>query len=89
MRPSSSRSRTFCSGSSQQRSPWSPSWSYGLVVRCDERMRPIASYHSRADGRVHGVTSLAEHGDTLMVGAQGSGVLVGLPRDPLLSGYPA
>ncbi|WP_159012821.1 hypothetical protein [Acidisoma sp. S159] len=69
--------------------PWSPSWSYGLVVRCDERMRPIASYHSRADGRVHGVTSLAEHGDTLMVGAQGSGVLVGLPRDPLLSGYPA
>jgi hypothetical protein len=62
--------------------PWSPSWSYGLVVRCDERMRPIASYHSRADGRVHGVTSFAEQDGMLVVGAQGSGVLVGLPRDP-------
>jgi hypothetical protein len=68
---------------------WSPSWSYGLVVRCDERMRPIASYHSRADGRVHGVTSLAEQDDMLVVGAKGSGVLVGLPREPLLSRYPA
>jgi hypothetical protein len=68
---------------------WSPSWSYGLVVRCDERMRPVASYHSRADGRVHGVTSVAEQDGMLVVGAQGSGVLVALPRDPPSDGRSA
>ena len=58
--------------------PWSPSWSYGLVVRCNDRMQPVASYHSRADGQVHGVTSLAEQNGFLLVGARGSGMLVGL-----------
>lgn len=58
--------------------PWSPSWSYGLVVRCDRLMRPLASYHSRADGHIHGVTSLAEQGGRLFVGAKGSGVIVAL-----------
>ncbi|MCB8878356.1 SMP-30/gluconolactonase/LRE family protein [Acidisoma silvae] len=61
-----------------QLKPWSPSWSYGLVLRCDDRMRPVDSYHSRADGRVHGVTSLAEWNGELMVGAKGDGVIVGL-----------
>nr|WP_298688404.1 hypothetical protein [uncultured Dongia sp.] len=58
--------------------PWSPSWSYGLVVRCDRLMRPLTSFHSRADGRIHGVTSLAEQGGSLFVGAKGSGVVVAL-----------
>ncbi|HVY98854.1 MAG TPA: hypothetical protein VHA35_05095 [Dongiaceae bacterium] len=58
--------------------PWSPSWSYGLVVRCDPAMRPVASFHSRADGSIHGVTSLAEAGGTLLVGAKGSGAVVAL-----------
>ncbi|MCB8882550.1 hypothetical protein ACELLULO517_20055 [Acidisoma cellulosilytica] len=61
-----------------QLKPWSPSWSYGLVLRCDDRMRPVESYHSRADGHVHGVTSLAEWDGQLMIGAKGSGVVVGL-----------
>ena len=60
--------------------PWAPSLSYGLVLRCDARMRASASYHSRADGQVHGVTSVAEQGDMLMVGARGSGVLIALPQ---------
>lgn len=60
--------------------PWSPSWSYGLVALCDKAMRPIASFHSRADGQVHGVTSLAEHNGQLIVGAKGSGVAVALDR---------
>ncbi len=58
--------------------PWSPSWSYGLVVRCDPAMRPRASFHSRADGSIHGVTSLAEFGGRVLVGAKGSGVVVAL-----------
>jgi hypothetical protein len=58
--------------------PWSPSWSYGLVVKCDKAMRPVASFHSRADGHVHGVTSLAQQGGQLFVGSKGSGVIVAL-----------
>jgi hypothetical protein len=58
--------------------PWSPSWSYGLVARCNAAMRPIASFHSRADGAVHGVTSCCEMGDTLYVAAKGSGRIVAI-----------
>jgi hypothetical protein len=41
-------------------------------------MRPRASAHSRADGEVHGVTSLCESGGILHAGARGSGVVVAL-----------
>jgi hypothetical protein len=58
--------------------PWSPSWSYGLVVRCDAQMRPLESFHSRADGAFHGVTSLAESDGSLFVGAKGSGAIAQL-----------
>jgi long-subunit fatty acid transport protein len=61
--------------------PWSPSWSYGLVVRCDANMRAVASFHSRADGSIHGVTSLAETGGALFVGSKGSGAIVRLAED--------
>lgn len=58
--------------------PWSPSWSYGLVARCDERMRLLSSWHSRADGRIHGVTSLVERDGHLFVVAKGAGAIVAL-----------
>jgi hypothetical protein len=58
--------------------PWSPSWSYGLVVRCDANMRPLESFHSRADGSFHGVTSLAEQDGALFIGARGSGAMARL-----------
>ena len=58
--------------------PWAPTWSYGLLLRCDAEARPTASFHSRADGHVHGVTSVAELDGRLLVGAKGSGVVVGL-----------
>jgi hypothetical protein len=64
--------------------PWSPSWSYGLVVRCDAGMRPLESFHSRADGAFHGVTSLAESGGTLFVGAKGSGAIARLQGEGVL-----
>jgi hypothetical protein len=56
--------------------PWSPSWSYGLVARCNDQMRPIASLHSRADGAVHGVTACCETGGVLYAAAKGSGRIV-------------
>ena len=58
--------------------PWSPTWSTGLVVRCDGTMAMLRSYHSRADGTVHGVMSLVEAGGRLLVGAKGSGKIVAI-----------
>jgi hypothetical protein len=62
--------------------PWSPSWSYGLVARCSPTMQPLRSFHSRADGAIHGVTSCCEFNDTLYVAAKGSGRIVAVdPAD--------
>jgi hypothetical protein len=66
--------------------PWAPSRSYGMVVRCDKAGNPIKSWHSRADGSLHGVTSVAERGDSLLVASRGAGVVaristVGADRD--------
>jgi hypothetical protein len=58
--------------------PWSPTWSTGLVARCDGAMQPQRSLHSRADGDVHGVTSMCEAGGRLLVGARGSGKIVAI-----------
>lgn len=58
--------------------PWAATRSYGLVVRCDGAMQPLRGYHSRADGVIHGVTSVCEDRDDLLVGAKGPGVLVRL-----------
>ena len=58
--------------------PWSPSWSYGLVARCSPIMQPLRSFHSRADGAIHGVTSCCEFDDTLYVAAKGSGRIVAI-----------
>jgi hypothetical protein len=66
--------------------PWSPSWSYGLVAFCDGHMHPVASAHSRADGKVHGVTSLAERDGVLFAGAKGSGVIVALDAARMAGG---
>jgi hypothetical protein len=58
--------------------PWAATRSYGLVVRCDEAMQPMFSYHSRADGTIHGITSVCEERSDLLVAAKGPGVLVRL-----------
>ncbi|PDQ22962.1 strictosidine synthase [Mesorhizobium sanjuanii] len=58
--------------------PWSPTWSAGLVVRCDESMAMLRNYQSRADGDVHGVTSMCEADGRLLVGAKGSGKIVAI-----------
>jgi len=58
--------------------PWSPSRSYGLVVRLDADMTPVASLHSRANGARHGTCSAVEHDGRLLVAAKGGGVVLSL-----------
>ena len=56
--------------------PWAPTRSYGLVVRLDADLQPVWSAHSRADGRRHGVTSLAEVDGELVATSKGKGEVV-------------
>jgi hypothetical protein len=58
--------------------PWSPSRSYGLVVRLDAALQPVASYHSRANGRRHGITSVIEAGGQVLAAAQGGNAILAI-----------
>ncbi|ADU72842.1 hypothetical protein [Pantoea sp. At-9b] len=62
--------------------PWSPSRSWGLVVRLDQQGQPLASYHSRADGQRHGVNSVLETADALWVASRGGNVVMNLRQEP-------
>jgi hypothetical protein len=61
--------------------PWSPSRSYGLVVRLDRDMRPVASFHSRADGTRHGVTSVVEARGRLFASAKGGRTILSIASE--------
>jgi hypothetical protein len=56
--------------------PWSPSRSYGLVVKLDEQLRPVASFHSRANGSRHGITSVAEVGGRVFAASKGGNAIL-------------
>ncbi len=58
--------------------PWSPTRSYGLVIGLDEAMRPRESFHSRADGRRHGITSALEIDGALLATSKGGGSIVSI-----------
>jgi hypothetical protein len=51
--------------------PWSPSRSYGLVVKLDQNMQPQFSLHSRANGTRHGICSVAEKDGRLFIASKG------------------
>ncbi|MER8372064.1 hypothetical protein [Mesorhizobium sp. M1406] len=51
--------------------PWSPSRSYGLVVKLDQNMQPQFSLHSRANGTRHGICSVAEKDGSLFIASRG------------------
>ncbi|TPK16960.1 hypothetical protein [Mesorhizobium sp. B2-5-7] len=51
--------------------PWSPSRSYGLVVKLDQNMQPQFSLHSRANGTRHGICSVVEKGGQLFIASRG------------------
>jgi hypothetical protein len=61
--------------------PWAPTRSYGLVIGLDERNEPVASFHSRADGRRHGITSALEVDGRLMLTSKGGNAIVAIPLD--------
>jgi hypothetical protein len=65
--------------------PWSPSRSYGLVACLDSAFRPIASLHSRANGRRHGVTSCLMADKRLFFAAKGDGIVASLSDEGLAS----
>ncbi|MCC3305152.1 SMP-30/gluconolactonase/LRE family protein [Sneathiella sp. HT1-7] len=56
--------------------PWAPPRSYGLVVRLDEDFEIVGSMHSRADGKVHGVTGLASWSGKAVAAAKGSEMVI-------------
>jgi hypothetical protein len=60
--------------------PWSPTRSYGLVVELDGKLQPVASYHSRANGRRHGVTSAICHDGAVVAAARGGNVILRMDR---------
>ncbi len=66
--------------------PWAPTRSYGLLIRLDAEFRPIESYHSRADGTHHGVTSALEVGPQVLVASQGGNAILALNPDAQVRG---
>jgi hypothetical protein len=61
--------------------PWSPTRSYGLLAKLDESFQPVTSYHSRANGRFHGVTSAVSCNDSILVTSKGGNHILRLPSD--------
>jgi hypothetical protein len=60
--------------------PWSPTRSYGLVVTLDNNLQPLASYHSRANGRRHGITSAIFHDGAIIATSKGGNVILRIPQ---------
>jgi hypothetical protein len=58
--------------------PWAPSFSYGLVVALDERLMPVASAHSRANGTRHAISDVAVWSGDLIAVSKASGELLNL-----------
>lgn len=58
--------------------PWSPSRSFGLVMTLDEKLQPLTSFHSRANGQRHGVTSTLAEGADILAAAKGGNAILRL-----------
>jgi len=63
--------------------PWAPTMSAGLCVRLDTGFQPRLSLHSRADGKTHGVTSVAEYNGHVFAAARGDDVVAVVSLDEL------
>lgn len=61
--------------------PWAPTRSYGLLVRFAKNLTPEASFHSRADGKRHGITSFVTHGGRVFVTSKGGDAVLALSTD--------
>ena len=83
--PSLSSSRSFleplqCGGIKTMgvHKPWSPTRSYGLVVKLDASLRPVSSLHSRANGTRHGTCSAVELGGRVYVASRGGDAVLAI-----------
>jgi hypothetical protein len=65
--------------------PWAPTRSYGLAARLDNAYRPVASLHSRANGRRHGVTSCLVIAGRLFFCAKGDGLVASCASEAVTS----
>jgi hypothetical protein len=58
--------------------PWAPSFSYGLVIELDEQLMPVASAHSRANGRRHAISDVCQWNGDLIAVSRASGEILNL-----------
>jgi hypothetical protein len=63
--------------------PWAPTRSYGLVIRLDAQCQPAWSLHSRASGERHGITSVLEAADRLVIVSKGKGEILAVDHTDL------
>ncbi|WP_175425844.1 SMP-30/gluconolactonase/LRE family protein [Trinickia violacea] len=56
--------------------PWAPTRSYGLVVKLDRTFQVLESFHSRADGVRHGITSVVEINGSAIVTSKGGNAIL-------------
>lgn len=61
--------------------PWAPTRSFGLIIGLDEDQQPRTSFHSRADGKRHGMTSALEIDSRLVASSKGGDAIVAIPLD--------
>lgn len=59
--------------------PWSPTRSYGLVALLDKDFQPVTSYHSRANGRFHGMTSAIVQDGEIYATSKGGNHIIRFP----------
>ena len=60
--------------------PWAPSRSYGLAIRLNEAFEPVASFHSRSDGKRHGLTSVLDTGNVVLASIKGADAIIDLGK---------
>lgn len=58
--------------------PWAPSFSYGLVIELDDALMPVASAHSRANGRRHDISDVVSWQGELIAVSRASGEILNL-----------
>lgn len=58
--------------------PWAPSFSYGLVVEMDDKLMPVGSAQSRANGQRHAICDVATWNGDLLAVSRASGEILNL-----------
>lgn len=61
--------------------PWAPPRSYGLVIKLDHEYDIVRSFHSRIDGRRHGITGLREANGVLYLVSKGNSLILKATRE--------